>query len=104
MTNLSNRPSISLHSVVVASSEQISADLGDEALILGVKTGSYYGFDQVGLFIWNLLQAPRLVSDIRDAILEEYEVKREECEQDLLAFLDELAAKFLINVVNEPNP
>ncbi len=104
MTNLSSKPSISLHSVVAASNEQISADLGDEAVILGVRTGSYYGFDQVGLFIWNLLQAPQAVSDIRDAILQEYEVEREECEQDLLAFLNDLADKSLINVINEPSP
>ena len=90
--------------MVVATGEQISADLGDEAVILGVRTGSYYGLDQVGLVIWNLLQTPRAVSDIRDAVLEEYEVEREVCEQDLLAFLNDLTAKSLIDVVNEPNP
>ena len=104
MTNLSSKPSISLHSVVAASNEQISADLGDEAVILGVRTGSYYGFDQVGLFIWNLLQAPQTVADICDAVLQEYEVERAACEQDLLAFLDDLAAKSLIQVVDEPSP
>lgn len=98
MTNLSKNSSLSLQSVVVATGEQISADLGDEAVILGVKTGSYYGLDQVGLFVWNLLQTPRTVSDLRDAILEEYEVEPEECEQDLLAFLDDLAGKSLIHI------
>ena len=93
--------SVALDSVVVATSEQISAHLGDEVVILGFKSGSYYGLDQVGLFVWNLLQEPRKVSDIRDAIFEEYEVELAHCERDLFALLEDLAAKQLIDIKNE---
>ena len=92
---------ILLNGVVVANREQISANLDDEVVILHLNADSYYGLDQVGVFVWNLIQEPRKVSDIRDAIFEEYEVELEHCERDLLALLEELAAYQLIDVTNE---
>ena len=89
---------ILLNSVIVANREQISTNLGDEVVILHLDAGSYYGLDQVGVFVWNLIQEPRKVADIRDAICEEYEVELNHCERDLLALLEELAANQLIDV------
>jgi hypothetical protein len=100
--NLSDKKQpILLNSVIVANHEQLSANLGDEVVILHLNADSYYGLDQVGVFVWNLTQEPRKVSDIRDAIFEEYEVELEHCERDLLALLEELAAYQLIDVTNE---
>jgi hypothetical protein len=90
-----------LKSVVVANHEQLSANLGDEVIILHLNAGAYYGLDQVGVFVWNFIQEPRRVSDIRDAICKEYEVELERCEHDLLTLLEELAAYQLIEVKNE---
>jgi hypothetical protein len=87
--------------VIIANRGQISTDLGDEVVILHLDAGSYYGLDQVGVFFWNLIQEPRKVSDIRDAILEEYEVELEDCERDLLDLLAELADNQLIDVIQD---
>lgn len=46
-------------SVVVAVGEQISSNLGGEAVILNLKTGVYHGLNQVGTQIWNLIQQPQ---------------------------------------------
>ena len=91
---------ISPASVVVASSEQISSDLAGEVVILNLKNGSYYGLDAVGVRIWELIQSPRPVAAVRDAIVEEYEVEPARCESDLLALLGKLAAAELIEVRN----
>lgn len=88
------------NSIIVAAKEQISSDLGGEAIILNLKTGVYHGLDAVGARIWNLLQEPRTVDDIRDTLLEEYEVEAERCECDLLALLQQLADSELIEVTN----
>ena len=88
-----------LHSVVVANHEQLSANLGDEIVILHLNAGVYYGLNEVGVFVWNFIQEPRKVADIRDTICEEYEVELEHCERDLLALLEELAANQLIDVI-----
>ncbi|ARV58396.1 thymidylate synthase [Nostocales cyanobacterium HT-58-2] len=92
---------ISESSRVVAAVEQISSDLGGEAVILNLKSGVYHGLNEVGARIWNLLQQPQVVKDIKQTILEEYEVEPEVCVGDLLALLNELKAAELIKVENE---
>ena len=102
MNLLEKKQSVSLSSVAVASSELVSANLDGEVVILGFKSGAYYSLDQVGGFVWDLLQEPQKVSDIRDTIFEEYDVELAQCERDLLALLETLANKQLIDIKNEP--
>ena len=90
---------IALDNTVVVSKEQASADLGDEAAILNLKDGVYYGLDPVGARIWMLIQTPRTVRRVRDTLLEEYDVEAERHEKDLIALLQELAKNDLIDIV-----
>ena len=87
---------LALQSRVVVSDEQVHTSLGDEAVILGLGDGVYYGLDSVGARVWSLLATPRRVSEIVDAVTEEFEVSRERCERDVLALLGELAERQLI--------
>ena len=89
---------ISTSSVVIAAKDQVSSDLGEEVVILNLKKGVYYGLDEVGARIWDLIQEPRAVREIRDLLLDEYDVEPERCERDLLALLEELAAEDLVEV------
>jgi hypothetical protein len=91
---------LSTQSVVVAAEAQVSADLAGEVVILNLADGVYYGLDPVGARIWALLQEPRTVAELRDALLEEYEVDPEHCEHDILLLLQELAAAGLITVAS----
>ena len=92
---------LSGRSIVVAAKEQVSCNLAEEAVILNLKAGVYYGLNPVGARIWNLIQEPRTVHEIRDAILEEYDVDPDRCESDLLVLLRDLAAKELIRTKDE---
>lgn len=87
--------------IVVAVKEQISSNLADEAVILNLKTGVYFGLNEVGARIWSLIQRPQSVQDLRDALLAEYEVEPEICDRDLLQLLQELKAADLIEVSYE---
>ncbi len=88
-------------SIVVAARGQIACDLAGEVAILDVKSGIYYCLNAVGARIWNLIHEPRTVNEVRDTLLEEYVVEPYRCESDLLALLQELAAKRLIEVKDE---
>ena len=89
--------SISLESIVVATGEPAVASLGHETVILDLRRGIYYSVDAVGSRIWPLLQKPIQVRDVRDRLLEQYDVVPDDCERDLLAFLKELAANELVS-------
>ena len=93
--------SITGQTIVVAAKDQVSCDLAGEAAILNLKNGVYYGLNPVGARIWNLIQRPKAVSEIRDALLKEFDVAPEHCERDLLELLEDLARQGLIAVKNE---
>jgi len=91
-------------SIVVAIQEQISSNLAGEAVILNLKTGVYFGLNEVGARIWSLIQHPQSVRDLRAALLAEYEVEPDVCDRDLLQLLQELEAADLIEVSHENAP
>lgn len=72
--------------------------------MLGVKKAVYYGLDEVAAQIWDLIQTPAIVADVRDTIVSEFEVDVDTCERDLVAFLSELDRHGMINVVDERHP
>ena len=89
---------MTLHSTVQLSRDQVSCDLNGEAAILKLTTGVYYGLDPVGATIWKLMEQPRTVESIREAILKRYEVDAERCQSDLFELLQKLSAEGLIEV------
>jgi len=94
---------ISERSTVVVTKDQVSADLSGEAAILNLKTSTYFGLNTVGASIWKLIQEPKKVAEIRDAIIEEYDVEPDRCEHDILEILQELSKHGLIEVVDDKN-
>jgi hypothetical protein len=70
----------------------------DEAAILNMKDGVYYGLNSVGARIWNLIQKPMKVSDILDTLLDEYDVEKDVCMTDLMELLGQLLEKELVKV------
>jgi hypothetical protein len=98
---------VSKDSTVVAANDQASCDLGGEAVILDMKSGIYYSLNSVGAQVWKLIQKPSTVSALLAMLLEQYDVEADRCESDLLALLDDLAARELIAIitgVSEANP
>ncbi len=91
---------LSVGSRVVASKEQVSCELGGEAAILNLKNSVYYGLDPVGARVWTLLQEPRSVMELRDAIVQEFDVTPERCEGDLFALLEKLMAEGLVEAAD----
>ena len=91
--------SLSVHSIVSASPEQVSCPLGDEAAILNLNNTVYYGLNPVGARVWNLLQQrPRTIGELRDLLIEEYDVEAGRCEADLLELLQKMRTEGLIQV------
>lgn len=95
---MSSPAEITLERTISAAPDQVSSDLGGEAVILNLKNGTYYGLNEVGAFVWERIQQPQTALALRDMLLAEYEVEVEQCEQDLLELLSTMAAHNLIEV------
>ena len=85
-------------SIIKVASEQVSCDLAGEAVILSLKSGQYFGLNEVGARIWNLIQEPKTVGAVLEAVLEEYDVALDQLERDLFALLEQMATNELIEV------
>jgi Coenzyme PQQ synthesis protein D (PqqD) len=90
--------SLSARSIIVASPDQVSCPLGEESAILNLSNTIYYGLNPVGSRIWRLIQKPKSIGELRDALVDEYEVEPERCESDLLELLEKMRAEGLIEV------
>ena len=96
---------LSTQLIVVKSAEQVSCALGEESAILNLKNCVYYSLDPVGARIWNSLREPRSVGELRDSLLEEYDVDAERCEGNLLDLLGKMRAEELVEVCRAlPSP
>jgi Coenzyme PQQ synthesis protein D (PqqD) len=80
------------------SPNHLYSEVGDEAVILDLESGVYYGLNSVGVDIWHWLQQPQTEDKLLDLVLEEYEVTPEQAEQDLQSILKEMLDAGLLDV------
>jgi hypothetical protein len=84
--------------LIKVTDDQICCDLNGEAVILSLKTGTYYGLDQVGARIWALIQEPKTITDLLHVLLSEFDVDSVRCEQDLRLLLRNLNEAGLVEI------
>lgn len=87
---------------LVVSDNQVSASVtpsGEGAVvILGLKDGIYFELNDVGARIWHLIQAPISIEEIVAALLDEYDITRDQCEADVCAIAAELIERDLARI------
>jgi hypothetical protein len=79
-------------------SGQSSSVLGKETIVLNYELGNYYELNEIGGFIWSLLQANRIMSveELQDRILNAFEVEESVCQKELMLFLESMLHEKLI--------
>jgi coenzyme PQQ synthesis protein D (PqqD) len=87
---------------VVAVADQVSCDLSGEAAILHLGSGVYYSLDRTGAWIWESIQVPRTVREIRAGLVARYDVEPARAARDLDTLLADLAREGLVEVRHEP--
>jgi hypothetical protein len=87
---------LTLDSRVQAAPNQVSTAIADEAVVLDLSQGVYFGLEGVGGRVWQLLASPRRVDEIVTAVTEEFDVDQATCERDVLSFITELQGAGLV--------
>ena len=75
--------------------------VGEEAVLLNLKTELYLGLDPVGTRMWNVLVEASSIQAAYDALLLEYEVEPSRLREDLDEFLGKLLEQGLIQISPE---
>ena len=78
------------NSIVRRVDDVMSAEVDNEMVMMRLESNGYFGLDDIGRRIWELLAEPRPVADICTELRAEYEVEQGECERDVLRYLQEL--------------
>jgi hypothetical protein len=83
------------HSITIAP-DIVFREVDGEAVILNLDSGLYFGLDQVGTRIWQLIQQHGSLQKVFETMCEEFDVGSDTLERDLLGLMDELCAKGLV--------
>lgn len=78
------------------SPDVLARELGDDTVLLDLKSGTYFGLDKVGARIWELVMGGQSEESILDALTEEFDGERSAMRADLHRLLDEMAEQGLI--------
>ena len=82
---------------ITISEEALSQEVNGETVILDLKSESYFGLDEVGTRVWQLLQEHGDVQKVFDAMLEEFDVDADTLASDVKNLIDDLTEKGLIS-------
>ncbi|MFW2440851.1 MAG: PqqD family protein [Arenicellales bacterium] len=89
---------------ITISKEALSQEVNGETVILDLKSESYFGLDEVGTRIWQLLQEQDDLQSVFHTMLNEYDVDAEHLEQDLSDLLNKLQEAGLISMESATEP
>lgn len=81
---------------LIRASTAISSELDDGVVMLDIEAGKYFGADEVGYRIWQLLASPISRREIIAALIEEYDVEPSRCELEVADFLGSLIGAGLV--------
>jgi hypothetical protein len=84
-----------LDKIYKKSDSVVSRKIADEFILVPIRQdagdlGNIYTLNEVGARIWELIDGKVKVKEIKDRIVEEYEVSPEEAEKDIVEHLQRL--------------
>lgn len=69
----------------------------DETVMLSMSASCYYGLNQVGTRIWELLETPMTIEEMCVRLCEEFEVDTHDCQAAVLKFANELFDRGIVH-------
>lgn len=87
-----------MQSAYARSGKTAQSRVGAETVLLQMESGIYFGLNEVGTRVWELLETASTAQDICERIVEEFEVNREQLKADVQAFFQELLDAELVVV------
>jgi hypothetical protein len=77
----------------------LTASVDEELVMLDLEQSRYYGLNEVGGSIWELLERPCTLAEICGKLTEEYRVDPEICREQVSDFLERLVDARLAEVI-----
>ena len=91
-------PIPSLPRGVTASEGTLVSEIGGEAVLLHLDSEQYFGLDEVGARMWQILTTSDSVQRAFEQMLEDWDVEPDRLRGDLVNLIEQLRANGLVNV------
>ena len=88
-------------SFVVRSDDFITSTVDNDLVMMSLDKGIYYGLDAIGSQIWEHIAEPISINALCQKLTDQYEVDSAQCQEDVLAFLNEMLNENMIHVVTQ---
>ncbi len=89
---------MNLNQSITLSPDVISQEVSGETVLLDLESENYFGLDEVGTRIWQLIEEKGNLQGIYDTLLAEYEVTEEQLLDDLEALVTQIADLGLVSL------
>lgn len=87
-----------LDSKIIRKTNPLASRVDDDLVIFSAEKGMYYGTQAVGSRVWSLIEQETTVASVCDQLMQEFEVDRDTCEREVVAFLGYLEQEELVLV------
>ena len=89
---------MNLNQSISLSPDVISQEASGETVLLDLQTENYFGLDEVGTRIWQLIKETDDLKAIFNTLLDEYEVSEDRLQNDMGVLLGEISELGLIRL------
>ena len=89
---------MNLKQTITLSPDVISQEVSGETVLLDLESENYFGLDEVGTRIWQLIESAGDLEAIFNTLLEEYDVEEEELLDDLSNLVGEIEKLGLVKL------
>ena len=89
---------MNLNQKITLSPDVISQEVSGETVLLDLESENYFGLDEVGTRIWQLIKEEEDLQAIYNTLLDEYEVEESRLQADLEALLGEISKLGLVSL------
>lgn len=89
---------MNLNQTIALSPDVVSQEVSGETVLLDLESENYFGLDEVGTRIWQLIKETDKLQLIFDTLLEEYDVSETRLQQDLTTLLAEIEGLGLVTL------
>ena len=81
--------------------EILSQEVSGETVFLNLNSENYFGLDNVGTRVWQLLQEHGNLQKVHETMLEEFEVEENQLEKDLHELVTKLVDAGIVEISDQ---
>ncbi len=89
---------MNLNQKIIFADTVFAQEVDGEMVLLDMNSENYFGLDEVGTAIWQVMQEKEILKEVLEVLLEQYDVESDVLEKDLLSFVDKLVKSGLVEV------